>query len=191
MNAGTDTAKKPTVPAMIAGAPVKMWRLKKADTGKVIEGALLSRQQIKFLAALKPDERAAMGLPADIYGAPAGLPTTAQIKGVQGIWGIESAYSGLLDAASVMRIRSKSDSQKDYLFDDEGFTSAVVFFDSKEEASIELVMKSGTTEVAPGDELTLETLTFLVMDGERLWDQRGWKKLNVNATYFPNVDLTP
>lgn len=190
MNEETAAMKKEiTFPKEIGGQPVKFWSLKKADSGAVKIGMLLSRKQINALKGMKPEERLKLGVGAEVFGAGPTLPSAPVIKGVQGIWGIEAAYSGVLGAASVMRVRSKSNSEKDYLFDDQGFKSAVVFFDSSEECNIELVMMSGTTEAAPGDELSLDSLTFLVMDGERNWDQKGWKKLSVNATYFPNVDL--
>lgn len=184
-----DTAKKQIeFPKEIGDQPVKLWRLKKRN-GERFVGMLLSRNQIKTLKKMKPEERLKLGVGPDVFGAGPTLPTTATIKGVQGIWGIETAYSGVLGAASVMRVRSRSAAQKDFLYDDDGFTSAVVYFDDKEEVNIEITMKADTTDVAPGDELTLDTLTFLIDDPERNWDQRGWKKLTIPATYYPNVDL--
>jgi len=114
--------------------------------------------------------------------------TAARIKGQAAVWGIEANYKDL-QSGLVRSVTRKNSGEKDYIYDYEGFTIAQIFFDDREEVSLEVVCKADTAAPANGDTLTVGGVAFLVQDSDLAWEQRGWKKLRTNATFFPNVVL--
>lgn len=114
--------------------------------------------------------------------------TAARIKGQAAVWGIETAYKSL-QSGLVRSVTRKVTGEKDYIYDEEGFTIAQIFFDDREEVELEVICASGTAAPANGDTLTISSIAFLVQDSDLAWEQRGWKKLKTRATYFPNLTL--
>lgn len=117
--------------------------------------------------------------------------TAALLKGTDistAVWGIESDYRAL-QSGLVRSVTRKKSGERDVIYDYEGFTIGQVFFDEKEEVSLEIICKSATAVPANGDTLTIGSTSFLVQDTEVMWEQRGWKKLKTNATYFPNLTI--
>lgn len=115
--------------------------------------------------------------------------TAARIKGQAAVWGIEAAHKDL-QSGLVRSVTHKKSGETDFLYDHEGFTIAEVFFDDREEVELEVVCKADTAAPANGDTLAIGGVSFLVQGSDFGWEQRGWKKLKTQATYFPNLTLT-
>ncbi len=107
--------------------------------------------------------------------------------GATAVWGIESELQAL-QSGLVVSVTRKDTGEKDVILDYEGFEAAVVFFGDKEEVELEVICLAATVAPARGTTLTIGTTKFLVDGSDRAWQQRGWKKLKTQATYYPNVE---
>lgn len=108
------------------------------------------------------------------------------IKGHTAVWGVGSIYTGLITRAS-----RKKNGETEVIYDSNGFVITKIFFDDKQECEIELIFESGTTEPTRGDAITFNSQAgFLVENTELMWEQRGWKKLKIQATFHVNIDLS-
>ncbi len=111
------------------------------------------------------------------------------IKGVNATWGTGDLDVFDICNGIVTRASRKKGGADDVIYDENGFTVSKVYFDNQDELSIDLIFGEDTEEPERGGELLFNGCVFLVDETELMWEQRGWKKMRVKATFYTN--LTP
>jgi len=115
--------------------------------------------------------------------------TTPVIKGRAAIWGIKDTSGDTHESSIITRMSRKRDGETDFLFDNDGFTVTEIFFDDKDVVTIEVICETATSIPARGDDITIVSIDAIVQDAELVWEQKGWKKLSINATKFANLSV--
>jgi len=77
--------------------------------------------------------------------------------------------------------------ETDYIFDEDGFTITQIFFDDRDECSIDVLCETATAQPDRGDDVQICGLACIVQDSTLKWEKKGWKMLNVKAKKFPNL----
>lgn len=70
---------------------------------------------------------------------------------------------------------------------DDGQTDGVVFFNDKEEVTIEAIIPTSDSDIAIGSILTFDSKSFAVMDWSKVWTRKDWAKVNITATAWKGV----
>lgn len=71
---------------------------------------------------------------------------------------------------------------------DEGQTDGVVFFNDKEEVTIEAIIPVQDSDIAIGSILTFDSKSFAVMDWTKSWTRKDWAKVNITANAWKGVE---
>lgn len=104
------------------------------------------------------------------------------------IWGTNGVYGeGNIVASGSKRLTG----EKLEVHNNNGFTVAAIYFDDKKECQFEMIVKTAAPELSRGDALTIGgQVDCLLDDMETLWEQRGVKRVRVNATKYALVSAT-
>lgn len=131
-----------------------------------------------------PPEVRAMFAKGKVAGAPqvAGAPVEV---GTAGEWGtdgasIDNSYGTILSASL------KRAAEKEKYPDNNGETTAYLFYDYRTEGSFEALVQ-GTLD--PGDTVSIGGATLVVNDAEKQWEYKGWNKYRVSAEKHDGVTV--
>ena len=111
----------------------------------------------------------------------------AVIRGRAAIWGIKTESGDTYAAGIITNQARVITGEEDFVFDNDGFTIAEVFFDDRDECDINIICESATTPPARSDDIQIVGIDCIVQSAEIKWDQKGWKLLNVKAKKFANL----
>lgn len=111
----------------------------------------------------------------------------ALIRGRSAVWGIatesgDTYAGGIVQGQEILR-----DGEVDYIFDDEGFTITEIFFDDRDECSIDVLCEAATALPERGDDIAIAGVDCIVQSATLKWEKKAWKMLNVKAKKFPNL----
>jgi hypothetical protein len=103
--------------------------------------------------------------------------------GTDVVWGITSAEGGVLTAqGKLLSVTRKSTAKQFEQEGEQGEVYSVVFYDQREEVTVEVLCKTTAVIPAPGSTLTVAGVTdLLVSDAEVKWQAGGTKKLSISA----------
>lgn len=115
------------------------------------------------------------------------MSTTPTIKGNNTIlWG----SGGLRASGLISRGRVSRTSDKSFVLDNNGFTSAVIYFNHRNETEFEAVVETALPEIAIGDPIEVGGIaSCLVDDIEIMWENNRERKYRISATAYDGVVL--
>jgi hypothetical protein len=115
-----------------------------------------------------------------VAGAPLEVGTT-------GTWGSNGAS---VDAAygTIMSARLKRKAEREKYPDNNGETTAYLFYDFSYEGSFEALIQ-GSLE--PGDSVSVGGQDLYVSEAEKQWEYKGWAKYSVSAEKHDGVSGAP
>ena len=113
--------------------------------------------------------------------------SNVKIKGRQVVWGIVPGAGDTHSSGIITRIGHKKAGAEDFVFDNEGFTIAQIFYDDIDEVSVDVMCESATAIPERGDAITIAGCAALVQSAEVAWEQKAVKKLNITAKKFVNL----
>ena len=87
----------------------------------------------------------------------------------------------------ITRGNSKRTSDKVEIKDNNGYTVTVVYFNERNETSIEIVYQGTATLPEIGDDVTIAGIPCICDNTEIVWEQAGVKKFTLNATKYDGV----
>lgn len=70
---------------------------------------------------------------------------------------------------------------------DDGQTDGVVFYNDKEEVTIEAIIPTSDSDIAIGSILTFDSKSFAVLDWSKSWTRKDWAKVNITANAWKGV----
>ena len=69
-----------------------------------------------------------------------------------------------------------------------GFTIGQIFFDQNNVCRINVIAEADTALPEVGDDIQIAGLSCIVQSGpKKVWEQRGWCKISVEAKKFENL----
>lgn len=115
-------------------------------------------------------------------------PTMKKKSGITAVWGTSDASVTATNQGIVHSVSRKNAAEKDYILDENGYTVGVVFFDQKNEYTVEILCKDSMTNPTVGGVMTIGgDANMLVMDFDLKWSHKGFKMLSVNLTRYTDV----
>lgn len=106
------------------------------------------------------------------------------------VWGIPTdvRVSGVGRNVNIS-IRRTSDQEE--LQDEVGETDGIIFLNKVREGSIEAIIPTAsmaTLEIA--NTLSVDGTTYLIMDYEKRWENRGWAKVSINVKVWDAISVS-
>ena len=102
-------------------------------------------------------------------------------KGSTVVWGtggVSAAASGYGVCLSANRALS---TEKEEIPDENGNAQGVVYYNEKEELTIEALCKTNVTMPAIGDTISVDGVSGYVESAEKKWEHKGTMKISVKA----------
>lgn len=121
-------------------------------------------------------------------------PTSDMIKkgaAANFVWGLPSG----INIATYGRVQSFSDnrtSDKEPLPDANGETDGVVYYNHRNEGSLEAIIKASdfpTVEIA--DSVTINSVAYLIEGVQKNWTAGAWAKVTLTLVKYQMLDATP
>lgn len=112
---------------------------------------------------------------------------TPVIRGRAAVWGVVTDAGDTFVAGIIQSQNRDITGEEDYIFDNDGFTITEIFFDDRDECSIDILVETGTTPPARGDDITLAGLACIVQKSSLKWQKKQWAMLTVAAKKFANL----
>lgn len=101
------------------------------------------------------------------------------------LWGTAEG-SGV--AGIIVSVRDTLTGEMVEVPDENGFTVAAIFFNDKNEGEVELIVKASYPALKRGDDVTIMGVSgYLCQEVERMWEQKGVRKLRVKAVKFSGM----
>jgi hypothetical protein len=110
--------------------------------------------------------------------------------GKSAIWGVTATTGDTLASAKIVSMSVKNTIEKELLLNSVGETAGLCLYDPKTELQIEVICESSVTPPTIGGDFIVNGVTGTVLDVETKWENKGWKKLSVSATNFPNLETS-
>lgn len=104
--------------------------------------------------------------------------------GVTAVWGVVAETGDTFAEAKVQSMSVKHSAEQEPLPDKQGETTGLAIYDAKDELTVELIMETAITPPAIGADLVVGGVTGVVLNVEKKWENKGWKKLSVTGTKF-------
>jgi hypothetical protein len=107
--------------------------------------------------------------------------TTPTIKGDTTItWGTDSQYS----IGYVQRVRDLSTGAEAEIEDGDGEAVALVLYNARHEMEADIIIKTGDTLPARGDDITIAGEAGICLEVERTWENKGVLKGSIKAKKY-------
>ena len=112
-----------------------------------------------------------------------------KMKGVTALWGVGNIYSSEI----VTDISRDDGGEIDFLLDNNGFKNGKIYYDDEVSISVDLICAATTVYPNRGDVLSITTAATtitgsLLVDKRTIkWTQKGWVKMTIAATAYPNL----
>lgn len=104
-------------------------------------------------------------------------------SGVTAIWGTGDAGAPATYGI-VTDVTRRRGSEMEPLPDGDGNTVGFTIYDEKDEFTVGVIVKSGAADPTIGGELTVDSLKAYIMNFEKKWEAKGYKKLSLALTRF-------
>ena len=117
------------------------------------------------------------------------MAVTTKPTSKSAIWGCKAGEGDTFASGKIISMSVKTSTEKEPLLDSNGETAGLSLYDQKSEVQIEVVAEASVALPEIGADLIVDGVTGIVLDVETKWEQKGWKKFSVQATFFPNLDV--
>jgi len=111
------------------------------------------------------------------------------IRGRVAVWGIVTTAGDTYAAGIITGQEKATGGSEDFIFDNEGFTITEIFFDDQDVCKVDVICEAATAVPARGDDVSIAGVDCICQSASTKWEQKGWKKLSIEAKKFAN--LTP
>lgn len=112
---------------------------------------------------------------------------TPTIRGRAAVWGIVAPEGDTYAGGIIQSQGRESAGEEDYIYDNDGFTITEIFFDDRDECTIDILVEAGTTMPARGSDITIAGLDCIVQKASMKWTKKGWAMMTVTAKKFANL----
>lgn len=116
-------------------------------------------------------------------------PGTPEAVGTGGVWG--SSDAGISGYGTVQSCTLKRSATREDYDNDDGETVAYLYYNFKSDGRATLLIPASITDLEPGDEITVASLTLYVDDAEKQWENKGWAKYVVAFSKHDTIATTP
>jgi hypothetical protein len=104
------------------------------------------------------------------------------------IWGCKAAQGDTYASGKIVSMSVDTEGNEEPLLNSDGETVGLCLFDEKQPINIELICEAAITPPDRGDEIVVDGVTGIVLKVSKKWEQKGWKKLAIQATAYPNLE---
>ncbi len=99
------------------------------------------------------------------------------------IWGTSGVTlgTGISTVGKLLSFDSKLITKNAEQGDESDELYAMIYYDNREEITLEILAKSAAAKPSPGDAITVNTLVYYVKDSSEKWASNAAKKFSVTA----------
>ncbi len=91
----------------------------------------------------------------------------------------------------IVSVRNQRTSEMVEVADNDGFTVSAIFFNQKNECEVEIIVQTAYPDLENGDDVTIMGVECIVLNSEKMWEQKGVRKLRVKATKWDGMAAQP
>jgi len=104
------------------------------------------------------------------------------------IWGCTSQDGDTYASAKIVSMSVDLEGQEEPLLDSNGETVGLCLFDDKQPIQVDVIAEASITAPLRGATIIVDGVSGTVLKVSKKWEQKGWKKLSIQATFYPNLE---